>query len=44
MSLNITVHGLKEKLTYLEGMHEENLRKEIQAKEAEAAAARKKQE
>lgn len=42
MSLNITVHGLKEKLTYLEGMHEENLRKELQAKEAEAAAARKK--
>lgn len=30
MSLGITVHGLKEKLTYLEGLHEENLRKEIQ--------------
>ena len=34
MSLSITVHGLKEKLTYLEGMHEENLRKELQEKEA----------
>lgn len=43
MSLSITVHGLKEKLTYLEGMHEENLRKELQVKEAEAAAARQKQ-
>jgi len=30
MSLGITVHGLKEKLTYLEGLHEENLRKDIQ--------------
>lgn len=43
MSLSITVHGLKEKLTYLEGMHEENLRKELQATEAQAAAARQKQ-
>ena len=33
MSLGITVHGLKEKLTYLEGMHEENLRKEIEQQE-----------
>lgn len=30
MSLGITVHGLKEKLTYLEGVHEDNLRKEME--------------
>lgn len=30
MSLGITVHGLKEKLAYLEGMHEDNLRKEME--------------
>ena len=29
MSLGITVHGLKEKLVYLEGLHEENLKKQI---------------
>jgi len=28
MSLDITVHGLKEKLFYLEGVHEENMLKE----------------
>jgi hypothetical protein len=33
MSLGITVHGLKEKLAYLEGMHEENVRKEIEEAE-----------
>ena len=35
MSLGITVHGLKEKLTYLEGVHEENLNKEMQKKRDE---------
>ena len=35
MSLGITVHGLKEKLTYLEGVHEENLKKEMEKKRDE---------
>ena len=30
MSLEITVHGLKEKLSYLEGIYEENMQKELQ--------------
>ena len=29
MSLGINVHGLKEKLVYLENQHEENIRHEI---------------
>ena len=33
MSIGITVHGLKEKLIYLENLHEENLRFEIKEKE-----------
>lgn len=32
MSLGITVHGLKEKLTYLENMHEETLKREAREK------------
>jgi len=36
MSLGVTVHGLKEKLSYLEGIHEEVIQK--QAKEREALA------
>jgi hypothetical protein len=32
MSLEITVHGLKEKLFYLEGVYEDNLKREIEAK------------
>jgi len=34
MSLEVTVHGLKEKLFYLEGMYEDNMKKEIEAKSA----------
>jgi len=41
MSLEITVHGLKEKLFYLEGVYEENMKKELEDKEASALAARK---
>ena len=45
MSLEITVHGLKEKLFYLEGVYEENMKKDLDAKEAAAlAAGRKAQE
>lgn len=36
MSLGITVHGLKEKLSYLEGIHEEALKKEAKEREAQA--------
>ena len=32
MSLEVTVHGLKEKLFYLEGMYEDNMKKEMEAK------------
>ena len=41
MSLEITVHGLKEKLFYLEGVYEENMKKELDAREAAASAAKK---
>ena len=42
MSLELTVHGLKEKLFYLEGVYEENMKKELEDKEASVSAARKK--
>lgn len=42
MSLEITVHGLKEKLFYLEGVYEENMKKDLDAKEAAALAAGRK--
>jgi hypothetical protein len=35
MSLDITVHGLKEKLFYLEGVYDESVKKEIEKKEQE---------
>lgn len=40
MSLDITVHGLKEKLFYLEGVHEENMLKEQEQIAKKEAAAR----
>ena len=40
MSLDITVHGLKDKLFYLEGVHEENMLKEQEQFAKKEAAAR----
>ena len=44
MSLEITVHGLKEKLSYLEGIYEDNMQKELQKQEILTAEARAKAE
>ena len=41
MSLGITVHGLKEKLKYLENIHEEAMKKDLKEKEAQAAKEKK---
>ena len=44
MSLDITVHGLKEKLFYLEGVHEENMRKQLEEKEEQFQVAKEAKE
>lgn len=44
MSLGITVHGLKEKLSYLEGMHEENLKNELKESANNAAKTLKQEQ
>ena len=41
MSLGITVHGLKEKLKYLENIHEEAMKKDLKEKEVQAAKEKK---